>query len=130
MKTTLSISTVAVILLSISVINGQQIPNEVRLEGSYDNQDQIFNSLIASGISNLKCKEGRLGIDCPIVGAEFVSRLSCLLKGKQPGAEKGGIGISAPGSLRASCPLIVDIQKCMNKCVDDAKIDIEILHKL
>ncbi|PVU91308.1 hypothetical protein BB561_004477 [Smittium simulii] len=79
------------------------------------------------GVNNPDIKFSGMGIECLIFGKENVDKLSCFLKGK-PGVNVGN-GVSLLNDnentgkfcgLRASCPLIVDIQKCMNKCVDDA----------
>ncbi|PVU86258.1 hypothetical protein BB561_006765 [Smittium simulii] len=94
MKITLSISTVAVLLLSISVINGQRFTSVVNLAGARGTEVKLQTALKTVGLTDVKCSPGYLGLDCIVRGADFVSKLSCLLKGKQPGAKRGGISIS------------------------------------
>ncbi|PVU88725.1 hypothetical protein BB561_005726 [Smittium simulii] len=94
---------------------------------------------------NINCKPGYLGIDCIILDDTMVKVISCFLKGK-PGKSKRGISFlsdsentgkscnqsvfdnhinnvckkaTEPAIAIAPVP-VADIQKCMNKCVDDA----------
>ncbi|PVU96830.1 hypothetical protein BB561_000936 [Smittium simulii] len=98
---------------------------------------------------NIKCSPGYLGVDCTILNNKMVDVIGCFLKGKTGKSGKGvslmgdseNTGkfcnkkayenhinnvckksvapIQATGVLRESSPRIVDIQKCISKCVDD-----------
>ncbi|PVU91313.1 hypothetical protein BB561_004461 [Smittium simulii] len=76
-----------------------------------------------AGVVGVKGRPGYIGVDCDLYKSEDVAKLSCFLKGK-PGKNDKGVFIindnQNTGKFWVSCPLIVDIQKCMNKCVDDA----------
>ncbi|PVU96774.1 hypothetical protein BB561_000971 [Smittium simulii] len=136
MKPTLTIATFTAFLLSLSVIEGEL------LCGKGNQRSQLESALRQANAAQIRCNPGYLGLDCNVPAPHVVAEISCNLKGK-PGKSQGGIFLyqdpqntgkycskqqqpeyeapaPAPGGLRASCPLIVDIQKCMNKCVDDA----------
>ncbi|PVU90973.1 hypothetical protein BB561_004623 [Smittium simulii] len=132
MKTSLSATAIAAAFLSLSTVKGF-------LDifcGRPHQQPDLLSGLQQAGVVGVKCRLGYIGHDCDLYKPEDVAKLSCFLKGK-PGMSKQGVFLindkentgklsaaanvaPAPGGLRASCPLIVDIQKCMNKCVDDA----------
>ncbi|PVU86397.1 hypothetical protein BB561_006716 [Smittium simulii] len=120
MKITHSISAAVAVLSSFTAIYGVNY-----LSGKANQLGQLNAALSAAGLRGIRCMPGYIGLDCPINDVASASKMSCFLKGK-PGKNQGAVFMyedpnnTAPGSLRAMCPLIVDIQKCMNKCVDDA----------
>ncbi|PVU90297.1 hypothetical protein BB561_004947 [Smittium simulii] len=132
MKPTLTIATITAFLLSLSAIKGEV------LCGRANQRSQLESALRQANAADVRCNPGYLGLDCAVANRDVGIRLSCNLRGK-PGKNQGGIFLisdtentgkycngqpesapPAPGGLRAVCPLIVDIQKCMNKCVDNA----------
>ncbi|PVU86563.1 hypothetical protein BB561_006661 [Smittium simulii] len=142
MKTTLLTSGIAVIISSFITVNG------IALSGKPNQRSELMDTLKNAGLTGITCNPGYIGLDCVINDPASISKLSCYLKGK-PSKSQGAVFIyednqntgkfcneklypnvlpypqppypaPAPGNLRESCPLIVDIQKCMNKCVDDA----------
>ncbi|PVU91522.1 hypothetical protein BB561_004361 [Smittium simulii] len=121
MKTSLSATAIAAVFLSLAQ------PNQ---------QPELLSAMQQAGVVGIKCWPGYIGVDCVLNNVDDVAKLSCFLKGK-PGKSGQGVFLlndnqntgkfspaanvaPASGGLRASCSLIVDIQKCMNKCVDDA----------
>ncbi|PVU85852.1 hypothetical protein BB561_006889, partial [Smittium simulii] len=107
--------------------------------GRANQLSQLKSALRQANAADVRCNPGYLGLDCVVENRDVGIRLSCNLRGK-PGKDQGAqqqkapppppppsqqelappAPALAPGGLRAVCPLIVDIQKCMKKCVDDA----------
>ncbi|PVU84672.1 hypothetical protein BB560_007291 [Smittium megazygosporum] len=77
------------------------------------NQLADLNSVMdAAGVKRFPCSPGYIGLDCGIPDNLTLNTLSCYLKGK-PGKSAGAVFIYNDPTNS------VDIQKCMNKCVDD-----------
>ncbi|PVU88526.1 hypothetical protein BB561_004534 [Smittium simulii] len=146
MKTTFSISAIALAFSLFTAINGEC------LSGRPNQLAELEATLKDAGLVGIKCRPGYIGLDCDVYDKALISKLSCYLRGK-PGKHQGKVFMwqddnntgkwcdekkypptvvaaavaqaraapaVAPAAERKACPLATDIQKCVNKCVDDA----------
>ncbi|PVU86774.1 hypothetical protein BB561_006560, partial [Smittium simulii] len=90
--------------------------------GRPNQRSQLESTLRQANAAQIRCNPGYLGLDCNVPAPHVVAQIFCNLRGapgKSQGGQQGGAR-GQQGGAGASCPLIVDIQKCMNKYVDDA----------
>ncbi|PVU86216.1 hypothetical protein BB561_006782 [Smittium simulii] len=103
---------------------GTSPPLRELLNGRANQRSQLESALRKGGAAQIRCNPGYL--DANNTGKYYNGQPDYVAPPQQ--AEEQEISppppaaneAPTPGGLREVCPLIVDIQKCMNKCVDDA----------
>ncbi|PVU93760.1 hypothetical protein BB561_003058 [Smittium simulii] len=123
MKTTFSITAIVLVLSSITAINGT-----ICIMALLNQQAELSAALRDTGLENLNCRSNTVYRYCAIDKKKELTTVSCYLEGKL-GRDEGQLFINNdPNNTGKWCDeifngkriLIVDIQKYIIKCVDDA----------